>query len=60
MGGGTWILGGLMTLLGLLGLIMASRAQDDVFHFVGLVFFLFSVLFVFTLIGRGTGKPPQR
>jgi hypothetical protein len=48
-----------MGLISLLGLVMASHAHDDVFYFVGLLVFLFGVLFIFGLIRRGTGHPPE-
>ena len=51
-----WIFGGLLCLLSLLGLFMASRAQDDAFYLAGLMIFLFSVLFIFGLIGRYVGN----
>ena len=54
---GSWILGGAMGVISLVGLIMASQAQDDAFYFTGLVFFLFGVLFIFALIKRCTGTP---
>ena len=54
---GTWVLGGVMGLLALVGLIMASGAADGMFYFTGLLFFLFGVLFIFFLIGRNVGRP---
>jgi hypothetical protein len=50
-----------MALLGLLGLVMASQARDDVIYGTGLGVFLFGVLFVFALIGRtgGADKTPR-
>jgi hypothetical protein len=51
-----WILGGLMGLLSLLGLVMANGAKDGVFYGVGLVFFLFGVLFIFGLIRTYVGR----
>ena len=55
---GSWILGGAMGVISLVGLIMASQAQDDAFYYTGLLFFLFGVLFIFALIKRCTGTPP--
>ena len=49
---GPWILGALMALLSLLGLVMASGAEDGLFYGVGLAFFLFGVLFIFGLIQK--------
>ncbi len=53
---GPWVLGALMALLSLFGLFMASGATDPAFYGVGLLFFLFGVLFVFGLIGRYVGR----
>ena len=54
---GSWILGGAMGVISLVGLIMASQAQDDAFYYTGLLFFVFGVLFIFALIKRCTGTP---
>lgn len=54
---GAWVLGGVMGLISLVGLFMASRAHDDMFYIVGLLLFLFGVLFNFGLIRRCTGLP---
>lgn len=51
---GNWIMGGTLGLLGLLGLFMASRAHDDMFYFSGLLLFVFSIFFIFRLIGKYT------
>jgi uncharacterized membrane protein len=51
-----WILGALVALLSLFGLFMASGATDAGFYHVGLLFFLFGVLFIFGLIGRYVGR----
>jgi hypothetical protein len=53
---GPWILGTAMGLLGLLGLALASAAEDTVFYGTGLALFLFGVLFVFGLIHRRVGR----
>jgi hypothetical protein len=52
---GPWILGALMAFLSLFGLVMANGATDPAFYGVGLVFFLFGVLFIFGLIARYVG-----
>ena len=49
---GNVILGAAMGSLGLLGLIMASRAQDDGIYITGMIVFLFGVCFVFAMIKR--------
>lgn len=53
---GPWVLGGLMALLALLGLGIASRAEDDVLYGTGLGVFVFGVLFIFYLIHRNVGR----
>jgi len=53
---GPWILGGVMGLIALIGLGLASRAEDDVFYGTGLGLFLIGVLFVFFLIHRNVGR----
>lgn len=55
-GVGTWILGGVMGLLALVGLGLASRAADDVIYGTGLGLFAFGVLFIFFLIHRNVGR----
>jgi len=52
---GPWILGGIMGLLGLFGLFLASGAEDRVFYGSGLALFVFCVLFIFAMIARYTG-----
>jgi hypothetical protein len=47
-----------MALLALLGLGLASRAQDDVLYGTGLGLFVFYVLFIFYLIHRNVGRYP--
>lgn len=49
---GNVILGAVMGLLGLLGLIMASRAHDDGIYVTGMIVFLFGVFFIFAMIKR--------
>ena len=49
---GNWITAALMGLLGLVGLFLASRAVDGTFYGFGLLLFVFSVLFIFTIIHR--------
>jgi hypothetical protein len=53
---GPWVLGGAMGLLALLGLGLASRAEDDVLYGTGLGLFGFGVLFIFYLIHRNVGR----
>jgi hypothetical protein len=53
---GSWVIGGVMALLALLGLGLASRAEDDVLYGTGLGLFAFCVLFIFYLIHRNVGR----
>jgi hypothetical protein len=53
---GRWILGGVLALLSLFGLFVASRAQDGVFYGAGLALFLLGILFIFGLIHRYVGR----
>jgi hypothetical protein len=53
---GPWILGGLMGVLSLFGLVMADHARDTGFYGVGLLFFVFGVLFIFALIRNYVGR----
>ena len=53
---GPWILGGVMALLSLFGLFVASAAHDNVFYGTGLALFVFGVLFIFGLIHRYVGR----
>ena len=52
---GRWVIGIAMGLVSLIGLFMASKAADDAMYFVGLVFFVFGVIFIFALIGKSIG-----
>jgi hypothetical protein len=48
-----WIIGAIITLLGLMGLFLAAHAADSGIYLFGLLLFLFAVLFDFGLIRRG-------
>ncbi len=51
-----WAVGAAMVLLSVLGVIMASAAEDTMFYVTGLAFALFGVLFIFGLISRNVGR----
>ena len=53
---GSFVLGGVMGLLALVGLFVASGAKDGVFYATGLGLFLFCVLFIFAMIHRQVGR----
>lgn len=57
---GIWLAGFVMGLLSLLGLALASAAQDSTFYAFGLTLFLFGVLFIFGLIGKYVGHGDQQ
>jgi hypothetical protein len=50
-----WGLGVVMAVLALLGLVMASGAEDGVFYGTGLGLFLFGILFIFFQIKQNVG-----
>lgn len=54
-----FIVGGLMGIVSLLGLFLASRAHDGMFHLFGLLLCLFGIAFIFALIHKATGQPKQ-
>lgn len=54
-GAGSWVLGGLVAFVGMLGLFLASRALDGTVYWVGLLVFLFAVFFNYNLIVSHTG-----
>lgn len=49
-GVGSWILGGAIGILALIGLVLAANAHDRTFYGVGLILFVFSCAFIFFLI----------
>ena len=53
---GPWVLGGVMALLSLFGLVLASAAQDGILYGTGLAFFAFGAFFIFGLIYRHVGR----
>ncbi len=52
-----FIFGAVMGVLSLLGLVMASRAEDSIFYATGLVFFVFGVATISWLIHKSTEPP---
>lgn len=46
----SWISGTLMVIMGLLGLLFTSRAEDGIVAAMGLIMFAFAVFYVFRLI----------
>lgn len=54
---GTWIFGVLMALLSMTGLVIASRAHDQMIALVGYLLVAFGLAFIFWLIAKNTGHP---
>lgn len=54
--GAAWILGTAMSVLALLGLVIAGNATDTVMYYAGLGFCLFGVLFNYGMVARHAGK----
>jgi len=55
--GAKWILMAVAALVGVFGLIMASRASEDGAYIVGLIFFLFAVIYNFVMVRRMFSPP---
>ena len=55
-----FVFGGLMGLLSLLGLLLASQAHDEMLYVAGLLVFALGIGFIFWLIARNTGQPSGR
>jgi UDP-N-acetylmuramyl pentapeptide phosphotransferase/UDP-N-acetylglucosamine-1-phosphate transferase len=53
---GSLVLGGVVGLVGLLGLAMASAANQGAYYITGLGLFLFCVLFIFVMIHQRVGR----
>jgi ABC-type spermidine/putrescine transport system permease subunit II len=53
---GSFVLGGIVGVIGLVGLFVAAGAQDGVFYATGLGLFVFCVLFIFVMIHRQVGR----
>ena len=59
-GVGSWVFGGLMGILAVIGLFVSANATDTAVYYTGLVFFVFGVVIIFGLINRHTGAPPTQ
>ena len=55
IGTGKWTMGAIVGLLGLLGLVFAANAVDDMFYYGGLIGFAASVGAIFFMISRAYG-----
>lgn len=52
---GAWIVGAAMGVLGLVALVLASRAEDGTFFLFSVLLFAFSIMMIFALITKHTG-----
>ena len=53
-----WVLGILMSAVAYLGLVMAGHARDETFSWVGILFFIAGVAYVYGQIVRNVGNRP--
>jgi uncharacterized membrane protein YfcA len=53
---GNWIFGVAMAVLSMVGLLVASRAHDQMLSVVGFLLTAFGLAFIFWLIARNTGN----
>jgi hypothetical protein len=56
----SWLMGGAVTLLGLLGLTMAAKAEDIGVHLFGMLLFGFAIAFDFLLIKLSYDRAEER
>ena len=56
--GAKWIFMVIAALVGVFGLIMASRSADTGTYVAGLIFFLFAVVYNFVMVKRMFDAPP--
>ena len=49
---GTWVTNGIVGVIGLIGLFVASRAADHTFYYMGLIVFVVAVGVIFFSIRR--------
>ena len=57
---GTWITNGIVGVIGILGLFVASRATDSTFYSLGLIVFVLAVAFIFYSIRRAFDEAGAR
>jgi hypothetical protein len=57
---GRWITNGIVGVIGILGLFVASRATDDIFYAMGLIVFVIAVAFIFYSIRRAFDEAGAR
>jgi uncharacterized membrane protein len=47
---GRWVVGAMVTVIGVFALYLASRASDPIMYYTGIAFFIAAVLFNFLLV----------
>jgi len=57
---GKWVTGGIVGLIGILGLFVASRATDDTFYALSLIVFVIAVGVIFYMIRRAFDEAGAR
>ncbi len=57
---GRWVASGIVGVIGLLGLYVASRATDDIFYAMGLIVFVLAVAFIVYSIRRAVDEAGAR
>lgn len=57
---GKFIFGAAMIVIAILGLFMASRAEDPIYYFQGMLMFGFGVAFTFYLISSTVAPKPKK
>jgi hypothetical protein len=57
---GRWVTSGVIGLIGILGLFVASRATDDTFYSLGLIVFVIAVAVIFYMIRRAFDEAGAR
>jgi hypothetical protein len=57
---GKWIVGGIVSLLGLIGLFLAANAKDNGIYLFGFAIAAFAILYVFAAIKQSYDGKPAR
>jgi len=57
---GKWIVGGIVSLLGLIGLFLAANAKDNGIYLFGFAIAAFAILYVFSAIKQSYDREPSR
>jgi hypothetical protein len=55
---GIWIVGGIVSLLGLIGLFLAANAKDNGVYLFGFAIAAFAILYVFAAIKQSYDRRP--